>query len=211
VEFKQFNKSKFKNQNKIISTPHCDKFLKCDMLKLKKRADGAQNAERREEGKMCAARDRKPGFDSEFTGTVLKIKLRGEIDHHSAVAVRTAIDDMIRSKRPAELVIDMSAVDFMDSSGLGLIMGRYNTIKDIGGSLTVADPTPATEKIMKLAGLERIIKIRRSPGKAQTGYDAPKWGAATASVNVRATNRSEVPTKTQKKRNEEKKNGKNPI
>ena len=102
---------------------------------------------------MCAARDRKPGFDSEFTGTVLKIKLRGEIDHHSAVAVRTAIDDMIRSKRPKELIIDMSAVDFMDSSGLGLIMGRYNTMKELGGSVTVADPTVATEKIMKLAGL----------------------------------------------------------
>ena len=108
---------------------------------------------------MCAARDRKPGFDSEFTGTVLKIKLRGEIDHHSAAAVRTAIDDMIRSKRPSELFIDMSAVDFMDSSGLGLIMGRYNTMKEIGGTVTVTDPTPATEKIMRLAGLERIIRI----------------------------------------------------
>lgn len=111
---------------------------------------------------MCAARDRKPGFDSEFTGTVLKIKLRGEIDHHSAVAVRTAIDDMIRSKRPKELIIDMSAVDFMDSSGLGLIMGRYNTMKELGGSVTVADPTAATEKIMKLAGLERIVRIAHS-------------------------------------------------
>ena len=111
---------------------------------------------------MCAARDRKPGFDSEFTGTVLKVKLRGEIDHHSAVAVRSNIDDMIRSKRPAELVIDMSAVDFMDSSGLGLIMGRFNTMKEIGGSVTVADPNPGTERIMSLAGLERIVRIVHS-------------------------------------------------
>ena len=117
--------------------------------------------------KMCAARDRKPGFDSEFTGTVMKIKLRGEIDHHSAVAVRTAIDDMIRSKRPSELIIDMSAVDFMDSSGLGLIMGRYNTMKEMGGTLTVADPSPATEKIMSLAGLERIVKIQHISARWQ--------------------------------------------
>ena len=108
---------------------------------------------------MCAARDKKPGFDSEFTGTVLKIKLRGEIDHHSAAAVRSAMDDMIRSKKPMELVIDMSAVDFMDSSGLGLIMGRFNTVKAIGGSLTVADPNEGIEKIMHLAGLERIVRI----------------------------------------------------
>lgn len=132
---------------------------------------------------MCAARDRKPGFDSEFTGTVLKIKLRGEIDHHSAVAVRSAIDDMIRTKRPAELIIDMSAVDFMDSSGLGLIMGRYNTIKEIGGTVKVADPSPSIEKIMKLAGLERIIKIVRLT-KKETEATVPRAPAAVAAMNT---------------------------
>ena len=130
---------------------------------------------------MCAARDRKPGFDSEFTGTILKIKLRGEIDHHSAVAVRVAIDDMIRSKRPAELLIDMSAVDFMDSSGLGLIMGRYNTMKEIGGTVVVTDPSPATEKIMNLAGLERIVKIIHSSAR-RTQARTAEGAAAVMSV-----------------------------
>lgn len=161
---------------------------------------------------MCAARDKKPGFDSEFTGTVLKIKLRGEIDHHSAVAVRSAIDDMIRSRRPHELVIDMSAVDFMDSSGLGLIMGRYNTMKEIGGGVTVADPNPATERIMNLAGLERIIKITRSP----TGVPArgrSNLARATMSVGIagRSARRAESVHKTLKKENEEKKNEKSKI
>ena len=131
---------------------------------------------------MCAARDRKPGFDSEFTGTLLKIKLRGEIDHHSAAAVRTAIDDMIRAKRPAELLIDMSAVDFMDSSGLGLIMGRYNTMKEIGGKVTVSDPTPATEKIMNLAGMERIIKIIHTAVRVNGGNRERQEQAAVMSV-----------------------------
>ena len=131
---------------------------------------------------MCAARDRKPGFDSEFTGTILKIKLRGEIDHHSAVAVRVAIDDMIRSKRPAELLIDMSAVDFMDSSGLGLIMGRYNTMKEIGGRVVVTDPSPATEKIMNLAGLERIVKITHSSVRRLQTKANDAMGAAVMSV-----------------------------
>lgn len=130
---------------------------------------------------MCAARDRKPGFDSEFTGTVLKIKLRGEIDHHSAAAVRTAMDEMIRSKRPIELVIDMSAVDFMDSSGLGLIMGRFNTIKALGGTLTVADPNEGIEKIMKLAGLERIVRIVHT-AKRKASPDIAKRMRSVASV-----------------------------
>ena len=134
---------------------------------------------------MCAARDRKPGFDSEFTGAALKIKLRGEIDHHSAVAVRSAIDDMIRTKRPSELIIDMSAVDFMDSSGLGLIMGRYNTMREIGGSVKVYDPTPSTEKIMRLAGIERIIKIVHSAGKEK---GASAFASGSAAVSSVATN-----------------------
>ena len=116
---------------------------------------------------MCAARDRKPGFDSEFTGIALKIKLRGEIDHHSAVAVRTAIDDMIRGKRPCELIIDMSAVDFMDSSGLGLIMGRYALMQRMGGTLAVLDPSAAVLKIIRLAGMERMISVLRTKQKKE--------------------------------------------
>ena len=108
---------------------------------------------------MAAARDKKPGFDSEFTGEALKIKLRGELDHHSAVAIRTQIDDMIRSKRPKSLNIDMSVIDFMDSSGLGLIMGRYAAMKDIGGELCVTDPSPRVQRIISLAGMERMINI----------------------------------------------------
>lgn len=154
---------------------------------------------------MCAARDRKPGFDSEFTGTALKIKLRGEIDHHSAAAVRAAIDDMIKSKRPCELIIDMSAVDFMDSSGLGLIMGRYNTMKEIGGSVTVADPTPATEKIMNLAGLERIIKIKKTAKRTAPNPIPSHTGAAAATVQIRATNKKDDHNVAKRKRNEEKK------
>jgi stage II sporulation protein AA (anti-sigma F factor antagonist) len=116
---------------------------------------------------MASARDKKPGFDSEFTGDALKIKLRGEIDHHSAVAIRTQIDDMIRSKRPQKLNIDMSVIDFMDSSGLGLIMGRYAAMKSIGGELCVTDPSPRVQRIMSLAGMERVINISFTGGDSQ--------------------------------------------
>ena len=128
---------------------------------------------------MCAAaRDKKPGFDSEFTGDALKIKLRGELDHHSAVAIRTQMDDMIKQLRPRVLDIDMSVIDFMDSSGLGLIMGRYAAMKDIGGSIRVIDPSPRVSKIMTLAGMERIIEVcyTRERGNAQDGTSARKRG-----------------------------------
>ena len=118
--------------------------------------------QKRKDIKMCAKRDRKPGFDSEFDGVTLKIKLRGEIDHHAAAVVRVNIDELIRSRTPKTLLLDMSAVDFMDSSGLGLIMGRYSLMQTAGGEMYVLDPSPAAEKIMRLAGMERMIKIKRT-------------------------------------------------
>ena len=117
---------------------------------------------------MCAARDRKPGFDSEFTGIALRIKLRGEIDHHSAVAVRSAIDEKIYELRPKRMVMDLSRIDFMDSSGLGLIMGRYALIQKLGGELIVSEPSDRVLRVFELAGLGRIIKIvnkKRGGGK----------------------------------------------
>ena len=125
---------------------------------------------------MCAKRDKKPGFDSEFDGINLKIKLRGEIDHHTAAVVRVSMDELIRSRAPRTLLIDMSAVDFMDSSGLGLIMGRYALMQSVGGETVILDPSPATERIMGLAGMERMIKIRKTgmtvPDTAPTGRAA---------------------------------------
>lgn len=103
--------------------------------------------------------DGKPGFDSEFVGCYLKIKLRGEIDHHTAITIRNAMDYEIYKKRPRGLILDMSSVGFMDSSGLGLIMGRYAVMKELGGEVIVQNPSPAIEKIMLLAGMERVVKI----------------------------------------------------
>ena len=95
----------------------------------------------------------------------LVIHVGGEIDHHSAVAVRTGIDAEIASKRPSRVLLELSDVDFMDSSGLGLIMGRFALVKQYGGSLAVLDPSPAVLKIMKLAGMERMIAVVRTKAK----------------------------------------------
>ena len=57
----------------------------------------------------------------------------------------------------------------MDSSGLGLIMGRYALMNEIGGATVVLDPSPRVEKIMSLAGLERIVRVEYSARKEQPG------------------------------------------
>lgn len=98
-------------------------------------------------------------YEVERSADKLAIVLRGEIDHHSAVSVRGEIDALIYEERPRHVALDMSGIDFMDSSGLGLIMGRYALMQKIGGELTLSSPNERILKILRLAGLERIIKI----------------------------------------------------
>lgn len=103
----------------------------------------------------------------EERGEDLIVHIKGEIDHHSAVLVRTGIDEEIIIKRPKQVLLELSAVDFMDSSGLGLIMGRYALVKQFGGCLCVLDPSAAVVKIMKLAGMERMIPIKKTKEKKE--------------------------------------------
>lgn len=83
--------------------------------------------------------------------------LSGEIDHHTASLVKKAIDARLYSERPKKLILDLSGVGFMDSSGLGLILGRYQLSKELGCVLVLRDPAVGVMKILKLAGCEKLI------------------------------------------------------
>ena len=95
----------------------------------------------------------------------LTVALTGEIDHHSAKALREEIDRAIFYHRPKILTLSLSEVSFMDSSGLGLILGRLTRIKELGGELVIADPNLQVLKILRLAGLEKKIRIEKSERK----------------------------------------------
>ncbi|NLT08948.1 MAG: STAS domain-containing protein [Ruminococcus sp.] len=85
--------------------------------------------------------------------------LSGEIDHHNAREIRAELDRYIISVQPEELVMDMKDITFMDSSGIGLIMGRSKLIKECGGRLEVREPQPYIKRVLRLSGIERIVKI----------------------------------------------------
>ncbi|MBR5632565.1 MAG: STAS domain-containing protein [Clostridia bacterium] len=95
----------------------------------------------------------------ESSGGILIAHVKGEVDHHNAGVARHAIDRELERERPSQLALDLSAVSFMDSSGLGLILGRYNKASELGVKFTVRNPTPATMKIISLAGGERIFDV----------------------------------------------------
>ncbi len=84
---------------------------------------------------------------------IMTLMLFGELDHHAAGNVRETVDALIQQKRPKELRMDFSGVSFMDSSGIGLIMGRYRMMQLYGGILRVINIPESLRKIMILSGL----------------------------------------------------------
>ena len=91
----------------------------------------------------------------------LTLCLFGEIDHHSALVLREEADALIYRLRPHIVAIDLSSIEFMDSSGLGFIMGRYSLVRKLGGELVMKNPSQSVKRILSLAGIERIIKTER--------------------------------------------------
>lgn len=85
-------------------------------------------------------------------------RLSGEIDHHSSRGIRDSIDKLIISNRPKILILDLSDIAFMDSSGLGLVLGRYRKMKETGGEMFLCNTNDRTLKILKMAGVDKIIK-----------------------------------------------------
>ena len=82
--------------------------------------------------------------------------LRGEIDHHSAIRLREEIDRAITDHRAEELILDFSEIAFMDSSGIGLILGRYKRMRACGGRMTVCGVSDRLLPLMRMAGLDKL-------------------------------------------------------
>ena len=101
------------------------------------------------------------GYEVRAGNGVLRISLYGEIDHHSAVPLRKDLDELLLRERPLRLVFDLSRIDFMDSSGLGLLMGRYRLMKELGGVTAIERANQGTMKMLHLAGMERFFEIGR--------------------------------------------------
>lgn len=94
-------------------------------------------------------------------GELLTVYLDGEIDHHSARSIREKIDEAIEFNMPSLLIMDFGRVSFMDSSGIGLVMGRYKILEKKGAKLSITNLPPNIYKVMKLAGIERLAKIEK--------------------------------------------------
>ena len=87
--------------------------------------------------------------------------LEGEIDHHTASFARNEIDTVLVGETPAKLILDFGGVTFMDSSGIGLVMGRYKAASGMNTALEVSNIPQNIYKLMKLAGLQKLTTLKR--------------------------------------------------
>lgn len=87
----------------------------------------------------------------------LIIRLSEELDHHNAVQIREKADKLIERNHIKHIIFDFSGAGFMDSAGIGVIMGRYRNVIFIGGKIAVASVNATVDRVFRLSGLYKIV------------------------------------------------------
>jgi len=95
----------------------------------------------------------------EYKDRLLVVKINGDIDHHSCEEIRTKIDKEVMLKNPKFILWDMEHVGFMDSSGIGVLIGRYKLIANHGGKAGMINIKPQIMRLCEICGLQKIIYI----------------------------------------------------
>ena len=108
-------------------------------------------------------------------GQVLTVRLCGELDEHAAPQVRTSIDHRLR-RGGQHLLFDFRKLTFMDSTGIGLILGRYKEIHPVGGKLAYFGADRQVQRLLKIAGLLRIGKLYPTEEEAISGINKEGGG-----------------------------------
>lgn len=93
---------------------------------------------------------------------VLCIRLDGELDHHSAEELRELASKAIEEKDIRHIVLNLEQLTFMDSSGLGVILGRYKQIKQLHGEMVVCAISPSIKRLFDMSGLFKIIRLEQT-------------------------------------------------
>lgn len=95
-------------------------------------------------------------------GTTLVVNVVGELDHHSADHVRQKIDGELLKSTTKNVIFDFSKLSFMDSSGIGVIMGRYKNVNKLGGSMAIVSLNTQINRIIEMSGISKMIPVYES-------------------------------------------------
>ncbi|BCJ85815.1 anti-sigma F factor antagonist [Effusibacillus dendaii] len=98
-------------------------------------------------------------IEIEKMGTTLAVRLAGELDHHTAEMVRTRVDSEFEHGTSKNLILSLERLDFMDSSGLGVILGRYKQVSQLGGKMAICSVQGSIRKLFELSGIHKILPL----------------------------------------------------
>ena len=95
--------------------------------------------------------------DFSSNGRILIVKITGDIDHHTSAEIKLKTEKEFLNVNGRDIVFDFTNVKFMDSSGIGMIIGRYKTLNKQGGQVVVSNINNAMYRLFEMAGLHKII------------------------------------------------------
>ena len=95
---------------------------------------------------------------------ILWIRVPAELDHHSADQICRKADEIVQTREVWEIVFDFSATVFCDSSGIGMLMGRYKMMTALGGTVRAVQVRDRVERILMLSGVMKVIPVERMQG-----------------------------------------------
>jgi anti-sigma B factor antagonist len=96
-------------------------------------------------------------------GDSVIVALAGEIDLYTAPRLQSELAAALASGEPSRLVVDMSAVEFCDSTGMNVLLAAHRRATEQGGSLELGAPRPAVRKILQVTGLETVFAVLEDP------------------------------------------------
>ena len=96
----------------------------------------------------------------------LVVSLIGELDHHSAEEVRVKIDDRIERDDIKKVIMDFGKVTFMDSSGIGVVIGRFKKLQNRDGKICIVNLNKRVDKVFSLSGLYKLILVYKDINEA---------------------------------------------
>lgn len=97
--------------------------------------------------------------DFQIVKSCLMIRMPKELDHHQAKRIRETADRYIESKDISHVIFDFELTDFMDSSGIGVIMGRFKKMEVLGGKVLAINVGGGLRRIFKISGLYKVVKV----------------------------------------------------
>ncbi|OYD09776.1 anti-sigma F factor antagonist [Paludifilum halophilum] len=97
---------------------------------------------------------------------VLVVRLAGELDHHTSSEVRERLESELDKGIYRDLVFNLSDLTFMDSSGLGVILGRYRQISQLGGNMMLCSVRPSIHRLFELSGMFKILALHEDEQSA---------------------------------------------